>query len=135
MLIVFLHYTHYLFVQLDLADEQAAAISTIFKINLNIILIVLLSMVINYLVFQLDLAVIRAILKIILNIIIIIISIMLMNHYTHYLVVQLDLADEQAAAIRRELDARREKVHEMENVRAIFFSSSVIEAFIDSLIT
>ena len=92
-------------------------------------------MVINYLVFQLDLAAIRAILKIILNIIIIIISIMLMNHYTHYLVVQLDLADEQAAAIRRELDARREKVHEMENVRAIFFSSSVIEAFLDSLIT
>ena len=91
-------------------------------------------MVINHLVVQLDLAAIRAILKIILNIIIIIISIMLMNHYTHYLVVQLDLADEQAAAIRRELDARREKVHEMENVRVIFFSSSVIEAFIDSLI-
>ena len=29
---------------------------------------------------------------------------------------QLDLADEQAAAIRRELDARREKVQEMERV-------------------
>ena len=78
-------------------------------------------MVINHLVVQLDLAAIRAILKIILNIIIIIISIMLMNHHTHYLFAQLDLADEQAAAIRRELDARREKVHEMENVRAIFF--------------
>ena len=83
-------------------------------------------MVINHLVVQLDLAAIRAILKIILNIIIIIISIMLMNHYTHYLVVQLDLADEQAAAIRRELDARREKVHEMENVRAIFSVITII---------
>jgi hypothetical protein len=31
-------------------------------------------------------------------------------------VLQLDSADEQAAAIRRELDARREKVTEMERV-------------------
>ena len=30
---------------------------------------------------------------------------------------QLDSADEQAAAIRRELDARREKISEMERVR------------------
>lgn len=37
---------------------------------------------------------------------------------------QLDLADEQAAAIRRELDARREKVSEMERVRTSTFSSS-----------
>ena len=32
---------------------------------------------------------------------------------------QLDLADEQAAAIRRELDARREKVQEMERVSLV----------------
>jgi hypothetical protein len=31
----------------------------------------------------------------------------------------LDNSDEQAAAIRRELDARQEKINEMERVRAI----------------
>ena len=36
------------------------------------------------------------------------------RYLTHYF--QLDSSDEQAAAIRRELDARREKVSEMERV-------------------
>lgn len=39
------------------------------------------------------------------------------NHDDHTFVKQLDSADEQAAAIRRELDGRMQKVNEMERVR------------------
>lgn len=39
----------------------------------------------------------------------------LLRHYSNIL--QLDSADEQAAAIRRELDGRMQKVNEMERVR------------------
>jgi hypothetical protein len=38
------------------------------------------------------------------------------QYFQYEYFVQLDSADEQAAAIRRELDARREKVAEMERV-------------------
>jgi len=41
------------------------------------------------------------------------------EHQLLYNAMQLDLADEQAAAIRRELDARREKVSEMERNRKL----------------
>ena len=40
------------------------------------------------------------------------------------LLFQLDSSDEQAAAIRRELDARREKVSEMERVSELFIQTS-----------
>ena len=45
------------------------------------------------------------------------------HHHHHCNCDQLDLADEQAAAIRRELDARREKVQEMERVSLLIIIS------------
>ena len=44
---------------------------------------------------------------------------MLPLSYIYISLSQLDSSDEQAAAIRRELDARRDKVAEMERVGAI----------------
>ena len=44
---------------------------------------------------------------------------MLLLSYIYISLSQLDSSDEQAAAIRRELDARRDKVAEMERVGVI----------------
>ena len=42
------------------------------------------------------------------------------EHQLLYNAMQLENTDEQAAAIRRELDARQERLQEMQRVRAIF---------------
>ncbi len=50
------------------------------------------------------------------------------EHQLLYNAMQLENSDEQAAAIRRELDARQEKLQEMQRVRWFFFSFAAISS-------
>lgn len=51
----------------------------------------------------------------------------------YYINLQLDSADEQAAAIRRELDGRMQRVSEMEKVLSIQIIVMFLKYFVHSL--